>query len=75
MGSVYSVPWNECHQNNDPKGEPFKGTEAHEQEGMMCLYIRSWVGGVLVKKILARAEAVVKLINRNLEQDPGHVDF
>lgn len=40
----------------------------------MCLYIRSWVGGVLIKMILADTEAVVELINPKLEQDPGHAD-
>lgn len=59
---------------NDLDGEPFKGIGAHEQEQVMCLYIRLRVGGVLVKMILTDTEAVVELINPKFEQVPGHVD-
>ena len=41
-------------------------TETHEEEDLVCLYICSWVEGVMVKKTLADTVAVVELINPKL---------
>lgn len=41
-------------------------TEAHEEEEVVCLYICSWVGEVMIAKTLADTGAVIELINPKL---------
>ena len=50
---------------------PTVETEAHPDEDVVCLYIRSWVGDTLITKTLVDNGAVVELINPMVVDDLG----